>query len=117
MNNLKELRMISNVSPKMLSRLLNVTVYTYLAYEQEKMNIPPELVKMISMIYDISEEIILSPLFEIDTSSIKELTNIASMSEEERFKVLCHRIINDNCNPSYRDIKKIKDDIRNSLKG
>lgn len=115
MNNLKALRTMANVSPKILSKLLNTTVYTYLAYEQEKMMIPPELVKMISILYDIKEELIIDTAFQIDISSVQQLTMLSTMSEEEKYRVLSYRLLKNHCMPTYRDIKKIKDSIKESL--
>ena len=45
MDNLIKLRKLANVSPKILSKLLNVTVHTYIAFEQERMIMPKEILK------------------------------------------------------------------------
>lgn len=52
-NNLKIFRELSGITKKELATLLNVTVHTYTAFEQEKMSIPAVIEIMISKIYMI----------------------------------------------------------------
>ena len=52
-NNLKLLRMQSGLQAKELAKLLNVTVHTYTAFEQNRMTIPEISVVMLGKIYSL----------------------------------------------------------------
>ena len=113
---LTTLRCLAEIPLKFFSKLLNVTVHTYVAYEQGKMIPPPEIIKMITMLYDIDPTIINSPSTIIDSSLAAKLNQLSQMNNEEKYKLLSFRILGDDTIPNYRNIRKVKDNIRESLK-
>lgn len=114
MDNLIKIRKFANVSPKMLSKLLNVTVHTYVAYEQGKMTPPPEIIKMIAMLYNIDEAVISNSY--VDESLIARLDELAQMNNEDKYKLLSFRILGNDSVPNYRSIRTVKDNIKESLR-
>lgn len=114
MDNLIKIRKLSNVSPKMLSKLLNVTVHTYLAFEQEKMVIPKEIIKMLSLVFRADEEIILDSSKQLSDKDTEQLIKISSLSDEEKLKYLASGILEENITINYRNISNIKRKIRNA---
>lgn len=113
---LTTLRCLAEIPLKFFSKLLNVTVHTYVAYEQGKMIPPPEIIKMIAMLYDIDSTIINSPSTIIDSSLVAKLNQLSQMNNEEKYKLLSFRILGDDTIPNYRNIRKVKDNIRESLR-
>lgn len=92
-NNLKELREASMLSPKELSILLNVTVHTYIAMEQDKFSVAPEIKVMLSKIYGIPQEYLLDGL-SIKCKEVEDALNKLSIcSENERFSLALTNLI------------------------
>lgn len=115
MNNLKYFREISGVTSKQLSKLLNVTVHTYIGFEQEKITIPLEIVVMLSKIYDISADEIFVPKEELKKATEDTVCNYSTLDDEQRFKVLCSNLTGGEKNDvTYRDVRRIKNTIINS---
>ena len=85
MNNLRYFREISGVTFKQLSKLLNVTVHTYIGFEQEKITIPLEIVVMLSKIYDISADEIFVPTEELKKSTEDTVCKYSNLDDEQRF--------------------------------
>lgn len=114
MNNLRDIRDIAKIEPKFIAKLLNVTVHTYIAYEQEKMQMPPEVIKMIEIIYDIDK----TALFDVDAylhpNILKKLKEL-SMAEN-KYELMTFRLLGEIKNPNYHYISKVKNQIKESLK-
>lgn len=115
MNNLRLLRALIDVPPKKLAKLLNVTAHTYIAFEQEKMKIPLEIVKMLSMIYQVDEAVILGSEMLLNAELNEKFTRIAKLPEEEKYNRLCEALLGKNVKLNYHNIKEIKNKIRDSL--
>lgn len=111
---LTTLRCLAEIPLTFFSKFLNVTVHTYVAYEQGKMIPPPEIIKMIAMLYNIDESVINNSY--VDASLIAKLDELAQMNIEDKYKVLSYRILGDNTIPNYHKIKKVKDNIRKALR-
>ena len=111
---LTTLRCLGNIPPIFFSKLLNITVHTYIAYEQGKMSPPPEIIKMLAMMYDVDETVIYNS--NIDDSLTLKLNELLQMKDEDKYKLLSFRILGNNNIPNYRNIRKIKDTIRETLK-
>ena len=103
---LTTLRCLGNIPPTFFSKLLNITVHTYIAYEQGKMSPSPEIIKMIAMLYDIDETVIYNCC--IDEALILELNRLANMETKDKYKLLSLRILGDDSIPNYRNIRKMR---------
>lgn len=115
MNNLRLLRKMIDVPPKKLAKLLNVTAYTYIAFEQEKMNIPLEIVKMLSMIYQVDEEILLGSEMLQNAELSEKFSRIAKFPEDEKYNLLCKALLGENVKFNYHNIKEVKNKIMDSI--
>ena len=118
MNNLKYFRTIANLTRKELSSLMNVTVYTYQGYEDDRMVMRPETVILVSMIYNIDKNDIFCHESNVSKDTLEKLNNLSAMSEKERYRQL---IFNLTCEKKdrigYKQIntilKKIRDELQN----
>lgn len=113
---LKTFRCLADIPITFFSKLLNVTVHTYLAYEQGKMIPPPEIIIMIAMLYDIDASVVIDPSYSIDSTLMTKLNQVAQMNYQEKYKLLSYRILGDNSVPNYRNIRKVKNKIKDSIK-
>ena len=116
MDNLLKIRKLANVNPKILSKLLNVTVHTYLAFEQEKMVISFELIKMLSLIFRIDEKKIIDSSNQLEKQDKEQLIKISSLSEEEKLHYLALGILGEGVKINYKNISKVKNKIKNGIK-
>ena len=111
-NNLSELRRISMLTPKELSVLLNITVHTYIAMEQEKISFSAEIILMLAKIYGIPTHY----LFEDISVNRKEIEKIlrkfSECNENERFSLALTNLIGENDGTHiYKKIRKMKSEI------
>lgn len=118
MNNLKYFRTIANLTRKELSSLMNVTVYTYQGYEDDRMVMRPETVILISMIYNIDKHDIFCPESNVSEDTLEKLNNLSAMSEKERYSQLIFNLTGEKKDRvGYKQIniilKKIRDDLQN----
>ena len=56
MNNLKYFRTLTDLEPKELSALLGVSVYTYRAYENDRMIMDEIIIKLICRLFNVEKE-------------------------------------------------------------
>ena len=108
------LRYLAGIPPIFFSKLLNITVHTYIAYEQGKMLPPPEIIKMIAMLYDIEESVLYD--FDINDSIIKHVHELSEIGNDAKYKLLSSRILGGDITPNYRNIRKAKEKIKESIK-
>lgn len=115
-NNLKEFREMSRLTPKQLSILLNISVYTYLAIEQNKFTLSEELIIMISRIYHIPVDFIFKTT-EYDITQIEaELSGFAVLDDEGRFRKAIRNLTGQDVSKSvYRQIRNVKAQICDEL--
>ena len=112
MNNLRYFRDIANVPPILLSRLLNVTLHTYIAYEQEKTSMEKVIVEMLSLIYCVNELDLFAPIETINDITLKYLNNLSTLSIEDKQKELLRNLTGkDSAVLNYRNISKVKRDL------
>ena len=118
MNNLKYFRTIANLTRKELSSLMNVTVYTYQGYEDDRMVMRPETVILVSMIYNIDKHDIFCPESNVSEDTLEKLNNLSAMLENERYSQLIFNLTGEKKDRvGYKQIniilKKIRDELQN----
>lgn len=109
-NTLKDLRTVTLLSCKQLSELLDVSVHTYKAMENGTFSISPEIICMLSKIYQL-------PLVCFENYAVESETVLSSLRErfgcldvDERYELALHNLVG-NCNK-----KQIRKKIRNIKK-
>lgn len=116
MNNLKYFRTIANLTRKELSSLMNVTVYTYQGYEDDRMVMRPETVILVSMIYNIDKNDIFCPESDVSEDTLEKLNNLGAMSEKERYSQLILNLMGEKKDRvGYKQINIILEKIRDEL--
>lgn len=116
MNNLKYFRTIANLTRKELSSLMNVTVYTYQGYEDDRMVMRPETVILVSMIYNIDKNDIFCPESNVSENTLEKLNNLSAMSEKERYSQLIFNLTGEKKDRvGYKQINMIIKEIRTKL--
>ncbi len=110
------LRNTADIPLVFFSKLLNITVYTYIAFEQGKMTPPPEIIKMLSLIYELDESVFYEPDPIINETISTKIMRLNKMNYEDKFKLLSFRILGNDSKPTYKNIKKVKDQFIKSIK-
>lgn len=112
MNNLTLFRELSGVTVKQLSSILAVTVYTYRAYEQERMVLRDEISLMITKMYQISYNELFCSKLEISTESINKVKSLSSLSSEERYEAMIYNLTGEHMKTlSFNKICEIKKEL------
>lgn len=103
----------SNLTPKQLSRLLNITVHTYHAMEQGKISFRPDIIEMLSRIYQVQ----ITDSGENQDGELKRIGEaFGTLSEEDRFfKAMENLTGTGSYQPSYRKVAKVKQNIWDKL--
>lgn len=114
MNHLRELRDLTGTPQKMLSKLLNVTVHTYIAFEQKRMTLTPEIIVMLSMMYHVDKQMITGEL-SIDNNTRTQLSMIGGMGEEEKLTFYAERLLGKHIKPTGKNIRSKKKEIEDAL--
>lgn len=115
MNNLQYIREIAKIPKKIISDLLNVSVYTYTGYEQGRLLIPFENVIIIKRIYNINIKELYCDINDISITTKNELMIFSKLSNQEKKERLIYNLVKKHKNGlTYRQINKIKDAIRDS---
>lgn len=112
MNNLYYFRSISGIQPVVLSKLLNVTVHTYIAYEQEKMDAPFEIMKMLSLIYCVNIRSLSLPENLIPKETIKKVEQLSMLSDDDRIACCTENLLGKGCKLNYRNVRSKKEEIK-----
>ena len=116
MNNLKYFRELADVTPKQLSKLLNVTVHTYIGFEQEKNTIPAEILLMLGKVYSIDPTEISIPQNELNTKTKTVISGYSTLTEDKKIEVFCYNLTGKRKNNlTFCDIKRIKQEITKEL--
>lgn len=115
MNNLKYLRELSGTTPNQLAKLLNISVHSYKALEQGRLTLSKIHVLMLGKIFSIDHNIFLVPIEKIDEPTINKIHSLSSMSEEQRYEILCGNLTDGKClKVTYRDVRKAKEKLESS---
>lgn len=115
MNNLNNFRKTSGIEAKQLARLLNVTVHTYLGFEQEKMEMPLEIQIMLSIIYCVDRNELFCEESFIRSDSVKRIQALSHYDKTTLFVLLSKRLLgNEHISVNYRTINKVKSQIKSN---
>ena len=88
MNNLKYFRTMTDLEAKELSVLLGVSVYTYRAYEDDRMIMDEIIIKLISKLFNIEKEELFIEREKISRETINKLLQYANYDKKEKIKLL-----------------------------
>jgi len=109
-NNLKLFRTQSRLTPKQLSLLLNISVHTYNAIERDRIPIPFEIGEMLSIIYSVSRDKLISGTVTENDLSIAH--KLAALEDSEKIEVVLYTLTGSRDKKCmYRKINNIKQSI------
>ena len=103
---LKDIRIAADVDVKLLSKLLNVSTYAYIAYERGDRYIPDEIIPMIAKIYNIDKAIIENNC--LDEKSLLMLSVIKAMNKCEKAVYLTNNLLGESLKLTYSNVEKVK---------
>lgn len=107
---------MANIPKKVISDLINVSVYTYTSYEQGRMLVPEETKIIIKNIYDISLNELCCSINDISETTRNKLIQISHLTNQEKKEKLIYNLTKRRSkNLTYRQISKIKATIRNNI--
>lgn len=116
-SNLLFVREQLQITKKFISKLLNISVYTYTGYETGRLIIPVEILIMLSKIYNISTSDLLCKPQDITNDCLKLIKRLNKLSEKEKENMLIENLIGRSSNNlSYKEINTIKNKIVNEIK-
>ncbi len=110
MQNLYFLRTSLDINPGALSKLLNITAHTYLLYEKGIIPIPFEIIKMLSVAFNVDDDIITDGT-EIPEETIISHQKMCELTDDEIINVLTKRILPNGEKLNYRNIRKVKNRV------
>lgn len=116
-SNLLFIREQLQITKKFISKLLNISVYTYAGYENGRLSIPIEILIMLSKIYNISTSDLLCKPKNISNDCLKLIEQLNKLSEKEKEATLIKNLTDGSSyNLSYKRINTIKSKILNDIK-
>lgn len=116
-SNLLFIREELQITKKFISRLLNISVYTYIGYETGRLIIPTEISIMLSKIYNIPTGDLLCCIQKITPQSLNTIKQIKKLGETEKEQLLIKNLTgNSDGKLSYRDITAVKSKIIEEIK-
>ena len=111
MNNLRRFRELANIEPKMLSKLINDTVYAYLAYERERLTPTEETKVLLSLLYKVDiSEIFSSTQCKDDT--MERLSALSDLNDVQKLEYLMSGVFEPGVKPTSANVRKIKNNIK-----
>lgn len=116
-NNFSYIRQKTQISQKTIAKLLNISVYTYIGYENNRLVIPEEILIMFGKLYDIpTQELICHPQL-ISKATENKLNELLILDDAKKECKLIKNLTGDSLKKlSYRKIKLIKENIINEIK-
>ncbi len=110
MNVLHEIRELTKTPPKMLSKLLSITVHSYIACEQGRMTIPAETLEMLSKMYCLDTAVIAGTK-PLNFDAKQRLKNLEKLAEEEKLLLYATRILGKGVPATGKNIRAQKEKI------
>ena len=114
-NKLLYIRQKSKTTKKFLAYFLNISVYTYTGYENNRLAIPPEVLTMLSIIFDIPKHTLFDKV-ESNSEVNKKIEYLSKLTEQEKEKLFILRLTGKTQEKiSYHQISTIKKQLRENL--
>ena len=114
-NNLLYLRKNSKTTKKMLAFFLNVSVYTYTGYENNRLTIPPEVVSMLIMLFNLPKNAFFEQI-ENNIEANNQIKSLSNLTEQEKEKLFIFRLTGKSYEKiSYHQINTIKKHLRQTM--
>ena len=110
MHNLHLIRTTANIRPGLLTKYLNISAHTYLLYEKGALPVPYEILKMISIVFSVSLEILKDDV-DVPEDIIGQQVELSKLTDDEKIKIMTLRMLPNGEKLNYRNIRKIKDRI------
>lgn len=113
----KFLRQTLGFTEKEISSFLNISAYKYISFEKAELDIPCDILILLSKTYGIDVELMTDKKFtEKDLLHELEKQNIIEEKKEIKLKRLKNNLLQKNTNKiTYHSIKKVKDDIQQNI--
>lgn len=114
---LKFLRETLGLTEKEISAFLNISSYKYISFEKTAVEIPCDILILLSIIYDIDIKLFLdSHCNNQDLLTELSKQNIIEKGKEEILDHLRKNLFhNNNTKVTYRSIRKVKTNIQNNI--
>jgi len=109
---LSEMRLAADIDVSFLTKLLSVSKYAYLAYEDGSRIIPKEIIYMLAKIYDVDINVLFNG---IDEKTKLALLKIKLMSKEDKKNYLTSNLLGNGIKLTYHNVNKVKKKILNDL--
>ncbi len=111
--NLLEIRERANVKRKTVSKLLNISVCTYLRYENHKWEIPAEIASMFCKMFHISQNELYGSSKTFSLNTVEQLGYIRGLSEREQELYFMENLVDEPVHRlSYVRIEAVKKQIQ-----
>lgn len=114
---LKFLRETLGLTEKEISAFLNISSYKYISFEKTAVEVPCDMVILLSRIYSVNIKLFLDNRYsnqDLLTELIKQ--NIIEKNKEDILDHLRKNLFhNDDIKITYRSIRKVKTDIQNNI--
>lgn len=114
-NNLFYIRQKSKTTKKFLACFLNISVYTYTGYENNRLMIPPEVMTMLATLFDVPKNTLFDKI-ENNSEANKKIKYLSKLTEQEKEKLFMFRLTGKTYEKiSYHQISAIKKQLRENL--
>ena len=115
-NNIEYIRIKSNTSKKLLSKLLNISIYTYNGYITDRLIIPNKILILFSKLYCISLETLLCTKESITAEIISKIESLTTLSDSEKEQYFIQNLTGEkSLKLTYHTINTIKKEISHSI--
>lgn len=112
MNNLKYFRTLTDLEPKELSALLGVSVYTYRAYETDRMIMDEIIIKLICKLFNVEKEELFIEKDKLRQETINKLIYYTKFNKKEKIKLLVFNLSGKYCEKiSFAELSKIRSNL------
>ena len=106
----------ANIPKKTVAKFLNISVYTYMGYESNRLIVPREIVIMFSKMFDIPEDAVYIDSFNESVDILSKLESYKNLDVIQLERKLLDNITGKkNSSFSYRKIASIKKDIISNI--
>lgn len=114
---IKYIRETLNLTEKDVSTFLNISSYKYVMYEKTGIEVPCEIILLLSKLYKISPEMLIEHNVPNDDILLQlHRNNLTNIPKEQILLLLKQNLFNcSETNLSYRSVNKVKKDFQNNI--